>query len=99
MRNAAEAMERSPHRALHLATRPLAGQVEVRVRDTGPGLADEIRAKLFQPFVTTKATGLGVGLSICRTIIEAHGGEFAAEDGGAGGAAFRFTLPAVPVDA
>ena len=46
----------------------------ITVADTGPGIAPEIAEHLFQPFVTTKANGMGVGLSICRTIIEAHGG-------------------------
>jgi signal transduction histidine kinase len=68
--------------------------VEVRVADTGPGLPAEVRARLFQPFVTTKPNGLGVGLSICRSIIESHGGQLSAEDNPVGGTVFRFTLPA-----
>ena len=68
--------------------------VEIRVADTGPGLSPEVRAKLFEPFVTTKASGLGVGLSICRFIIEDHGGRLWVEDHPAGGTVFCFTLPA-----
>jgi two-component system sensor kinase FixL len=68
--------------------------VEVAVADTGPGISAEIRPKLFQPFVTSKAHGMGVGLSISRTIIESHGGSLTAEPNAGGGAIFRFTLPA-----
>lgn len=69
------------------------GMVEVSVADTGPGLPDEVRQRLFQPFVTTKATGMGVGLSICRSIVEAHGGRMWVEDVEGGGTRFLFTLP------
>jgi two-component system, LuxR family, sensor kinase FixL len=93
MRNAVEAMGASPVRTLTVATERHAGRVEVRVADTGPGLPETVRARLFQPFVTTKSEGLGVGLSICRTIVEAHGGELAAENDAGGGTVFRFTLP------
>jgi two-component system sensor kinase FixL len=68
------------------------GMVEVRVSDTGSGLAEEILSRLFQPFVTTKPTGMGVGLSISKRIVEAHGGEMWAEPNPGGGALFRFTL-------
>ena len=60
--------------------------------DTGPGIAPEIAAQLFQPFVTTKPQGMGVGLSISRTIIEAHGGRLWAEPNPGGGTIFRLTL-------
>ena len=66
--------------------------MEISVADTGPGLADEVRAKLFQPFVTTKSTGMGVGLSVSRAIVEAHGGRLWAEDNPGGGTVFRFTV-------
>jgi two-component system sensor kinase FixL len=71
---------------------------EVSVKDTGPGLAPEISAQLFQPFVTTKKQGMGVGLSICRTIVESHGGHIWAEAMPGGGTAFRFTLRIVEKD-
>jgi two-component system sensor kinase FixL len=69
--------------------------VEIRVADTGPGLPDAVRARLFQPFVTTKPDGMGVGLSVCRAIVEAHGGEMHGDDAVGGGAIFRFTVPAL----
>ena len=67
--------------------------VEVGVADTGPGLAPEIAGRLFNPFVSTKPGGMGMGLSICRSIVEAHGGRLWAEPNRDGGAVFRFTLP------
>lgn len=70
-----------------------AGALFVTVADTGPGLAPEVAAKLFQPFTTTKKTGMGIGLSICRSIIESHGGELWAEPNANGGVTFSFRLP------
>jgi two-component system sensor kinase FixL len=69
------------------------GWSEVSVADTGPGIAPEVLERLFQPFMTTKPQGMGVGLSISRSIIEAHGGRIWAEANPGGGALFRFTLP------
>jgi two-component system, LuxR family, sensor kinase FixL len=66
--------------------------VEISVADTGPGLADEVRDNLFQPFVTTKPNGMGVGLSVCRAIVESHGGRLWADDNPGGGTIFRFTV-------
>lgn len=67
----------------------------VEVSDTGPGISEEIAGQLFQPFVTTKAGGMGIGLSISRRIIEAHDGKIGVERNAAGGATFRFTLPSL----
>ncbi len=95
MRNAIEAMADSTRREVEIfAARSDGDMVEVRVADTGPGLSAQVRARLFQPCVTTKPDGLGVGLSICRSIIESHGGQLSAEDNREGGTVFRFTLPA-----
>ncbi|MBV8121923.1 MAG: PAS domain S-box protein [Alphaproteobacteria bacterium] len=96
MRNAVEAMERSERRALRVsALHDSAGAVEISVADTGPGIAPEIAERLFQPFVTSKPHGMGVGLSICRAIVEAHGGALSAEANPEGGTIFRFSLPPI----
>ena len=94
-RNALEAMAASTHREL-IATNARAADdmIEIAVSDTGHGFGEDSHANLFQPFFTTKETGMGVGLSISRTIIENHGGRMWAENNEAGGAKFRFTLPA-----
>ena len=93
IRNAAESMEQYTRRELTISVRPRGRMVEVGVADTGPGLAPEVAAHLFQPFVTTKPAGLGAGLSICRSIVEAHGGQLWTEGNPDGGTTFRFTLP------
>lgn len=96
IRNAIEAMEESPKRELTIATRSLEnGTSEVSVADTGTGLAREVAEQLFRPFVTTKAQGMGVGLSVCRTIIEGHGGTIEAQSRPGEGTTFRFTLRGV----
>nr|WP_043750810.1 PAS domain S-box protein [Methylobacterium nodulans] len=97
IRNAIEAMQETPRRELVVRTRarPAEGLVEIVVSDTGTGIAPEIASQLFQPFVTTKARGMGVGLSICRTIVESHGGKIWVESRPGQGADFRFTLRAV----
>ena len=69
--------------------------VEFAVRDTGHGIPADQLAQVFDPFFTTKPNGMGMGLAISRTIIEAHGGRLWAENGAGGGATFRFTLPVV----
>lgn len=103
MRNAIEAMsDRSERggavtRELVVAAVPAGSEaVEVSVADTGPGLAPEVAERLFRAFVTTKPTGMGIGLSICRSIVQAHGGRIWAEANPGGGTIFRFTLPVVP---
>jgi two-component system, LuxR family, sensor kinase FixL len=94
-RNALEAMAHSTHRELIASNAKAADDmIEIAISDTGHGFGDDTRANLFQPFFTTKETGMGVGLSISRTIIETHGGRMWAETNQAGGATFRFTLPA-----
>lgn len=95
MRNAVEAMEHSPRRELTVTAEQTAcgRQIIVRVIDTGPGLAPAVVERLFQPFVTTKSHGMGVGLSICRSIIAGHGGELRAQTNPEGGTIFSFTLP------
>ena len=67
--------------------------VAVHVADTGRGLSDTTLARLFEPFFTTKSSGTGLGLVLCRTIVEAHGGRIRAESPAGGGAVFSFTLP------
>ena len=94
-RNALEAMASSPHRELIVTNAKAADDmIEIAVSDTGHGLGDDTHVNLFQPFFTTKETGMGVGLSISRAIIENHSGRMWAETNQSGGATFRFTLPA-----
>ena len=90
--NAVDAMAGAIDRRLTLSTRLTAGAIEVAVADTGHGIPDDLAEKLFQPFVTTKSTGMGIGLAISRDIIEAHRGEITVTSNG-GGTQFRFTLP------
>lgn len=94
-RNAMEAMVDSPRRELVVTNSRVADDmIEVEVSDTGSGFPGDVIPNLFQTFFTTKETGMGVGLSISRSIIEAHGGRMWAESNASGGATFRFTLPA-----
>jgi two-component system sensor kinase FixL len=98
MRNAIEAMQEAggERKELRISTAAIDQEmVEVTVTDTGPGIAPDIMARLFQPFVTSKRHGMGVGLSISRTIIEAHGGALTAESAAGEGTVFRMTLRAV----
>ncbi|MBU1378473.1 MAG: hypothetical protein KKA30_21085 [Alphaproteobacteria bacterium] len=93
VRNAAEAMEGCPSRELQIVTRAIdPGFVQISVADTGPGVSPELSDRLFQPFVSGKVGGMGVGLSISRSIIEAHGGRMWVEGNADGGATFNFTL-------
>ena len=93
--NAVHAMKETPSadRIIEIETSLGASGVLVRVRDRGHGIPPERLASIFQPFISTKATGLGIGLSICRRIIHNHGGEIEARNHDRGGAIFSFALP------
>ena len=93
MRNAIEAMKDSTPRTLLVHTVEANGRLQVEVSDTGPGISDDVAARLFQPFLTTKPGGMGIGLSISRRIIRSHGGDLTYRRNEAGGATFSFTLP------
>lgn len=94
VRNATEAMKTSSKRELTISSyRAGPKLIEIAIVDTGPGIPDHIAAQLFEPFVTTKETGMGVGLSICRTIIEAHGGQIWMTPNPEGGTIFKIQLP------
>lgn len=100
IRNAIDAMIDSPARSLSIQTE--AGPddfVTVCIEDTGSGISEEIADQLFQPFISSKQTGMGIGLSICRTIIEAHGGRIWFEPRPGGGTIFQFTIPTMGDDA
>ncbi len=94
IRNSIEALAGSIRRELTIRTYAANGRmVEVDVADTGPGLDEAVAKQLFQPFITTKPKGMGLGLSISRSIIDAHGGRLWATPGAGAGVSFRFTLP------
>lgn len=92
VRNALDAMIDAPRRQIQVSTSVAGDMATVTVADTGPGLDEAAAARLFQPFVTTKPHGMGVGLSICRTIVESHGGRIWTEPNPGGGAIFHFTV-------
>ncbi len=94
IRNSIEALSTAPRRELTIKTYKSNGEmVEVAVADTGPGLDETVAKQLFQPFITTKARGMGLGLSISRSIIDAHGGRLWAVPEPQSGVSFQFTLP------
>ena len=94
VRNAIEAMQAVEQRELMIASRQTEeGMVELSVTDSGPGLEPQVAQQLFMPFVSTKPSGMGIGLSICRSIIDAHQGQIRAEPAPGGGTSFRVTLP------
>jgi len=99
IRNAIEAMIESPVRQLAISSKAGPGEfVTVSIEDTGAGIDETIAPQLFQPFITSKQKGMGIGLSICRTIVEAHGGRIWCEAGRETGTIFRFTLPQAGAD-
>jgi two-component system sensor kinase FixL len=96
IRNSMDAMETSQVRDLKITVAATDnGFIRISVIDSGSGIAPEVAKQLFQPFVTTKRDGMGVGLSISRTIVEAHGGQIWVEQNSSGGTIFHFTLPAI----
>ena len=99
--NAMDAMAAIPpeRRQLKISSATSENNVEVSVRDSGPGLPPDLIGRLFTPFVTTKSHGIGIGLSITRTIVEAHGGRIACHNNPDGGATFTVTLPSGNVQA
>jgi signal transduction histidine kinase len=100
--NGVDAMKTVPVARRHLRIRTArsdAGGIEVTVRDSGPGIAPEVVRHLFESFYTTKSEGMGLGLSIARSIMEAHGGSIHVETRAGEGASFRIFLPARPAKA
>jgi two-component system sensor histidine kinase DctS len=95
MRNGIDAMAATPpeRRQLIVEAQLLEDQVEVCIADRGCGIPPEVAEKLFSPFFTTKTEGMGMGLNICRSVIEFHGGRLWFEPGAEGGTVFIFTLP------
>ena len=94
IRNSIDAMTEVARRELTITTRgDGTDQIEIMVKDTGPGLDEEVSGNMFKPFVTTKANGMGVGLSICKSIIDEHGGRLWHTPNPKGGVVFHFTLP------
>lgn len=92
LRNAIEAMADSVERRLRITSKACVGEVCVVIEDSGPGVAPEVGERLFEPFVSTKREGMGLGLSICHAIVQGHGGRIWAEAAEGGGAAFTFTV-------
>jgi two-component system sensor kinase FixL len=96
IRNAAEAIDDAPGGRIEVACSTSAAGIEIVVADNGPGIAPDMVDRLFQPFASNKALGMGIGLAICRTIIEGHGGTLCASANPGGGARFRILLPPAP---
>ncbi|MEJ7806760.1 MAG: ATP-binding protein, partial [Telluria sp.] len=95
-RNGIEAMQdvAPERRILHIDATLVQGQVSVAVSDHGHGISAQVAERLFSPFFSTKAEGMGMGLSICRTAVEFHGGTLTHQDKPDGGTIFSFSLPA-----
>jgi two-component system sensor kinase FixL len=94
LRNACQAMEGRADRRIAIEATEAGEEIVVRIVDNGPGLTVEAMDHIFEPLFTTRETGLGLGLAICKTIVEAHGGRIWAEPAAGGGAAFNVALPA-----
>jgi C4-dicarboxylate-specific signal transduction histidine kinase len=94
--NAMHAMQDTPRGHIDVASRRVDQGVRITVADEGPGIPSEQLDQVFAPFFTTRPDGLGLGLNICRTIVEAHGGFMTVENRAGGGAAISFTLPTLP---
>ena len=95
IRNAYEAMAQSERRQLHVCTARRNNEIEITITDTGRGLPDDMVENLFEPFQTTKSTGMGLGLTICRSIVEDHGGQLVYQPNQGGGAIFLVKLPVI----
>ena len=93
VRNSIEALSDREARTITVTTAPAGDMVEVAVGDNGPGLSSDVADRVFEPFVSTKPDGIGIGLSICRTIVEAHGGSIAIDTATRCGTLIRFTVP------
>jgi two-component system, LuxR family, sensor kinase FixL len=98
LRNAAEAVAGLERRSIALLAEAAGETVRISVIDNGPGLPEEVRARLFKPFITTKETGMGIGLSICHTIVTAHNGRLWTEPNPEGGAIFRLAVPVLSAE-
>lgn len=95
LKNAIDAMREMSRPALTLSVASRDNFVEFAVADQGPGLPQDMRERVFEPFFTTKPEGMGMGLNICRSVIESHGGRLWVEANEPRGCVFRFTLPAM----
>jgi two-component system, LuxR family, sensor histidine kinase DctS len=93
LKNAIDAMDKAAVRRIDLVVRRVDDMAEFSVIDHGSGIPPELRAHLFQPFFSTKSEGMGMGLNICRSIVEFHQGRLLLEENPKGGTIFRFTLP------
>ncbi|KWV92416.1 PAS domain-containing sensor histidine kinase [Erythrobacter sp. YT30] len=99
IRNALEAMHESRHKQLRVQTERVASRfAQITVADSGPGMNQKVAERLFHPFNTSKADGMGLGLSICHTIVQSHNGKIWVEKSELGGTAFHFTIPLAEVE-